>query len=76
MKVYLLAAYDNSTAKELWIGRYGVHGELKHGFSPIEDADGNLICGLADGENLQFSFADEIKSCSQIDYNPKTRQRT
>lgn len=72
MIVYLLALSSDSTAQALWRGRWGEnYGDCKAGFSAIEDIDGNLVCGLADGDNHNLSFSSEIKACTQIDYNEK-----
>jgi len=67
MKVYKLT--------EELITKAGIYNNISK-FEPIEDADGNMVCGLGCGENANYPFADNIKKCEQIDFNPKIRQTT
>lgn len=62
MKVYKLT-------KELAAKR-GIYNSI-WGFEPTEDANGNMVCGLADGENENFPFAEDIRKCEQIEFVPK-----
>jgi len=66
MKVYQLT-------KDL-VAKKGIYNSV-WGFEPIKDADGNMICGLADGENNNFPFAADIKLCEQIEFVPKVIEK-
>ena len=56
-------------------GTTNTYGIAKVGFAPFEDNNNNLCVGLADGENTNLPFADEIKACEQIDFVPKLMLR-
>ena len=66
MKVYKLT-------KDL-VAKKGIYNSV-WGFEPIEDADGNMVCGLADGENENLPFASDIKLCPKIEFVPKVIEK-
>lgn len=62
-KVYKISAEQLAA----WKGKYGVHA-----FDAIEDANGNLICGLNNADNVLFPFIEDLKKCDKIEFVPKT----
>ena len=54
--------------KEL-TAKAGVYNNIWE-FAPLKDANGNDVCGLADGENDNYPFVEELKQCPQIEYVP------
>jgi hypothetical protein len=65
-KVYIITPEQLAA----WKGKYGVHA-----FDAIEDADGNLICGLNNADNPNFPFVEDLKKCNQIEYVQKVISR-
>lgn len=52
------------------VAKAGIYNHIWE-FKPFEDANGNMVCGLADGENENYPFAADIKKCEQIEFVPK-----